>query len=294
MRIEKDKQIQKMIDILELGGKSKKTLSNYVAAVKRFLKYFHNNDLSSLNEDDIIEYMKCNYLTKSCSANTYNTNVSSIKFFYLVNFKKDFNNKLLPRTKLAKRLPAIVDKDTFTKILNEEKNLKHKCWLLLAYSSGLRVNEIATLKITDIYAKEHKLKVIGKRNKERYTVLTDITINYLRKFYMDKYYKNNYFKSIYSKGTKSGFLFEGNQNADHISSGTIINYFTGIKRKYNLDENITFHSLRHSFATNFIKNGGDQFILKSILGHASLNTTGIYVHMGRNFSNLEGVNYDKI
>ena len=57
---------------------------------------------------------------------------------------------------------------------------------------------------------------------------------------------------------------------------------------------MTFHSLRHAFATNFIKNGGDPFVLKSMLGHSSLNTTSIYVHMGRDFNNLKGVNYEQI
>ena len=216
MKIEKHKQIKKIIEALELGGKSKKTISNYVGAVKRFLKYFKDKDISLLNEDDIIEYMKRNYLSKSCSANTYNLNVSAIKYFYLVNFRKEFNNKLLPRTKLTKRLPSTLDKDFFTKILNEEKNLKHKCWLLLAYYSGLRVDEVATLKLKDINAKEHKLKVLGKGRKERYTVLPDITIHYLRAFYVDKYYKNNYFKAKYSKGNETGYLFEGNQNAVHV------------------------------------------------------------------------------
>ena len=54
------------------------------------------------------------------------------------------------------------------------------------------------------------------------------------------------------------------------------------------------HSLRHSFASNFIKNGGDPFVLKSMLGHTSLNTTNIYIHMGRDFNNLKGVNYERI
>ena len=108
------------------------------------------------------------------------------------------------------------------------------------------------------------------------------------------YYKNYYFQQYNPKVNQTGYLFEGNQNSNHISSGTVVNYFTEIKHKYNLDENITFHSLRHSFATNFIKAGGDPFILKSMLGHSSMNTTAIYIHMGRDFNNLKGVNYDGI
>lgn len=282
-------QIQNVINTLRLGGRSEKTIENYVHAIHRFLKYFKDEDISKFTEADIIEYIKNSYINKSCAVNTYNMNICAIKYFYVINFNKEFNNKLLPRAKLTKKLPETVNKETFIKILNEEKNLKHKCWLLLAYCSGLRAEEVASIKLKDINVKEHKLKVLGKRKKERFTILPDITIKYLR-----LYYKAYYFKRYFHKTNKTGYLFEGNQNAEHIDSGTIINYFTTLKRKYNLDDNITFHSLRHSFATNFIKAGGDTFTLKSMLGHSSLNTTSIYVHMGRDFNNLKGVKYEQI
>lgn len=215
-------------------------------------------------------------------------NICAIKYFYSVNFNKEFNSKLLPHTKVTKRLPSVIDKETFIKILNGEKNLKHKCWLLLAYCSGLR-EEVASIRIKDINAKEHKLKVLGKRKKERLTFLADITIKYLR-----LYYKNYYYDMYSTRKNKTGYLFEGSQGAEHISSSTVVNYFIELKLKYNLDENFTFHSLRHSFASNFIKAGGDTFVLKSMLGHTSLNTTNIYIHMGRDFNNLKGVKYEQI
>lgn len=193
----------------------------------------------------------------------------------------------MPHTKLTKKIPTILDKETFLKILNEEKNLKHKCWLLLAFCSGLRAEEVASVRIKNINAEEHKLKVLGKRKKERYTILPDITIKYLR-----AYYKHEYLRFFEEKTNKTGYIFEGTGGAEHISSGTIVNYFTNIKEKYKLDENISFHTLRHSFASNFIKAGGDSFVLKSMLGHTSLNTTSIYVHMGRDFNNLKGVRYE--
>lgn len=289
MPISKREKIQKVIDILTMGGRSKKTIDNYVCAISRFLDYFEGKDISKLNESDVIEYIKDNYLNKQCATNTYNMNISAIKYFYSINYNKELNNKLLPHAKLVKRLPTTMDKETFIKILNGEKNLKHKCWLLLGYCSGLRIEEVVSVKIKDINSKEHELKILGKRKKERFTILPDITIKYLRLYYKDKYRKE-----FFHKENKTGYLFEGNQGADHISVNTVTNYFSEIKRKYKLDNDITFHSLRHSFATNFIKAGGDPFTLKSMLGHSSLNTTSIYIHMGRNFNNLKGVNYDRI
>lgn len=277
-------QLQKVIDTLRIGGRSEKTISNYVHAINRFFEYFKNEDISKFDEDNILEYIKQNYLRKSCAGSTYNLNICAIKYFYSVNFNKEFNRKLLPHTKIVKKIPTTIDKDLFIKIFNEEQNLKHKCWLLLAYCSGLRAEEVASIQIKDINSKEHKLKVLGKRKKERYTILPDITIKYLRLYYMSSYHRKYY---------NSGYLFEG-YKYQYISSKTIVNYFTAIKEKYNLDENISFHSLRHSFASNFIKNGGDPFVLKSMLGHTSLNTTNIYIHMGRDFNNLKGVNYEQI
>lgn len=157
---------------------------------------------------------------------------------------------------------------------------------LLAYCSGLRAEEVASIKIKHINANAHELKVLGK--KERFTVLPDITIKYLR-----LYYKSYYFKEFNTRINETEYLFEG-YRYKNISSKTIVNYFTSIKQKYNLDENMTFHSLRHSFASNFIKAGGDPFVLKSMMGHTSLSTTSIYIHMGRDFNNLKGVNYDEI
>lgn len=283
------KQIQKVIDTLKIGGRSERTIANYVYAINRFFKYFKYKNIEELDESDIIEYIKQRYLNNYATANTYNMNISAIKFFYSINFNKEFNNKLLPHSKLTKKIPTTIDKKTFITILNNEDNLKHKCCLLLAYCSGLRAEEIARIQIKDIYVDEHKLKVLGKRKKERFTFLPDITIKYLR-----GYYKNTYCRKFYPKANISGYLFEGNQQSEHISSSTIVNYFTAIKPKYNLDDNVTFHSLRHSFATNFIKAGGDAFVLKSMLGHSSLSTTGIYVHMGRDFNNLVGVHYEHI
>lgn len=286
---EKQRQIQKMIDTLRMGGRSKNTIENYVCSISRFLKYYEKEDVSEFTEENITEYIKKNYLIKNCSVDTYNLNISAIKYFYNINFRKEFNNKLLPRAKRTKKLPATIDKDIFIKIFNEENYLEHKCWLLLAYCSGLRAEEVASIKIANILSQKHQLKILGKGKKERFTVLPDITINYLR-----QYYKHKYCNKYHKKNNITGYLFEGAQGANYVNVKTIINYFTSIKEKYNLEENISFHSLRHSFATNFIKNGGDPFVLKSMMGHTSMSTTSIYIHMGRDFNNLKGVNYDGI
>ena len=223
------KQIQNVVDTLKMRGRSEKTIKNYVAAINRFLKCYKNKDISKFCKEDISNYIKKNYLSKNCSVNTYNMNISAIKYFYIINFRKEFNNKLLPRAKLTKTFPTTIDKNTFIKILNGKNNFKHKCWLLLAYCSGLRAEEVATIKIIDIHSDEHELKVLGKRKKERFTFLPDITIKFLR-----LYYKSTYLKPYHHKNNTTGYLFEGTQGIEHISEKTIVNYFTSLKNNHSI------------------------------------------------------------
>lgn len=235
--------------------------------------------MECLKEEDIIKFLNEEYIKQNKCRNTYNLSVCAIRLFYLICFNKSLNRMLLPTSKLSKRLPIIISKKLFIQIFNEEPCLKHKCWLILAFCSGLRVHEVANLKIENLNSKEHKLKVEqGKGNKERFTILPDVVIKFLRLYCKEK-------------KIKSGYLFPGTNNKQVMSEKTIINYFSVIKDTYNLDKRISYHSLRHSFATYYLSNGGSLLALQSMLGHKTLNTTTIYLHLSQNFNQLEGIKY---
>ena len=270
--------LQKVKDLLLLRKCSDRTVSNYFSCINRFKNYYKRKDLKKLNEDDILEYLKKNFINIGCSAATINVNRAAIKYYYLVNFNKNFSNVLLPQTKISSRFPKIISKQDFIKMFNSEFNLKHKLWIMLAYGSGLRISEVASLKVSDILSKEHKIRVIGKGNKERYAPLPDFTLKLLRLYWIQNKDKitNNYFFPGKYKATKGTC----------INSFGIKEAFQKIKENNNLDNSITFHTLRHSYATEFIKNGGDIWELKNILGHSSINTTSMYLHMAENFKDV--------
>ena len=275
--------MKKCEETLRMGGRSEVTIKNYRYAIIRFLnRYDEKTNISKLTTDDIIKYFKKDFIDKGLSAATYNVNLAAVRFFYLICFERSISKVLLPNSKLRKRFPKIVTKELFLKIINNEDNLEHKCWLLLSFCCGLRISEVATIKIEDIYSKEHKLRVLGKGNKERFTILPDIVIKFLRLFYQKKRYTH-----------KKGYLFIGQNVNNHICERTIGNYFSSLKKEYNLPPEITEHSLRHSFATYFLMNGGDLLVLKSMMGHKSLNSTSIYVHLSQNFNNIKGIKHDK-
>ena len=285
MNNEKNKKVwlKKCEETLRMGGRSEVTIKNYRYAIIRFLnRYDEKTNISKLTIDDIIKYFKKDFIDKGLSAATYNVNLAAVRFFYLICFDRSISKVLLPNSKLRKRFPKIVTKELFLKIINNEDNLEHKCWLLLSFCCGLRISEVATIKIEDIYSEEHKLRILGKGNKERFTILPDIVIKFLRLFYKKKRFTH-----------KKGYLFIGQNINNHICERTIGNYFSSLKKEYNLPPEITEHSLRHSFATYFLMNGGDLLVLKSMMGHKSLNSTSIYVHLSQNFNNIKGINYDK-
>lgn len=277
----------KVKDLLKIRGCSDRTIVNYLSCINRFKKYYKGKKLKDFKESDILDYLKSNFINLGFAPASINVNRAAIRYYYLVNFNIDFNKTLLPQCKISRRYPKLLSKEQILKMVNTENNLKHQLWILLGYGSGLRIDEVTTLKVSDILSKEHKMRIIGKGNKERYVPLPNITLKLLRIYWL----KN---KDIITDDYLFPALYKKVNHKNHMSTYTVQEAFQKIKRNNNLDNSITFHTLRHSFATEYIKLGGDIWELRSILGHSSINSTMIYLRMAEDFSKvsspLDGVN----
>ena len=278
--------MQKVKDLLMARGCSQKTFLNYQSAINRFKQKNEGKELSTFKEEDILNYLKTEFIDNGYAPATVNMNRAAIKYYYLVNFKIEFNSVLLPECKITSRFPKILPKEKVIEIINKEYYLKHKIWLILGYGSGLRANEVASLKVSDILSAEHKIHVIGKGNKERYVQLPEVTLKWLRLYWKqnkDKITNDYLFPAIYKK-----------EQHNHISPYTVEEAFQKVRKNNNLDDTLTFHTLRHSYATEYIKSGGDIWELRSLLGHKSINSTMVYLHMAEDFSKvsspLDGIN----
>lgn len=267
----------KVKTLLKTRGCSDRTVTNYISCINRFKNYFKEMDIQNFSEDDILNYINDNFVKLGFSAASINVNRAAIKYYYLVNFNKNFNSTLLPSCKVKSRFPILITKRQAIQIINNETSLKRKIWWCLGYGSGLRISEVANLKAKDILSKHHKIRVIGKGNKERFAPLPDITFKLLCIYY------NRHKDEI-----KNSFLFPAKHNKNNATSPfNIKRYFDEVKKQNNLDKSITFHTLRHSFATEFIKSGGDVWELKSLLGHSSINSTMVYLHLAEDFSKVK-------
>jgi site-specific recombinase XerD len=172
----------------------------------------------------------------------------------------------LPRPKKERKLPSVLGYDEVVRILNSVTNEKHKTILFMVYSAGLRVGEVVRLKVGDIDSSRMLIRVRqGKGMKDRYTMLSEIALTQLRKYYQ-----------LYKPET---WLFTGFKNEGHLTERTVQRVFEEARDKAGVSKDATVHTLRHSFATHLLESGTDLRYIQELLGHSSSKTTEIYTHV---------------
>jgi len=243
---------------------SPKTIKSYIHYNKDFLGYVRKKPNEITNED-VKDYLFYLVEEKEVSASTLNTAINALKFYYGEVLKGGFVYEL-KRPKKDKKLPVVLSREEISRILSSITNIKHRLILMLIYSAGLRVSEVVKLKPGDI-DDERKLIHIkgGKGRKDRYTMLSEMAIEMIRR------YLKEYGQSIW--------LFSSQDKEKHITTRTVEKIFSNACRKANIKKNATVHSLRHSFATHLLERGTDLRYIQELLGHKSSKTTEIYTHV---------------
>lgn len=244
---------------------SNETIQRYCYIVNKFLDYKKNKEISSLCEEDAIDYL--DYLTneRNYKESSYNNINSILKFFLEVTLDKNIKYRSMPSIRVKRKTKVIPSRKTILDIIDYTENPKHKLWYSLAYGSGLRLCEIVALKLSDFDVKNMKIKVIGKGGKERITLLSSCSLDLL-----NKYIKENDIVD------ENDYLFKGQKNK-YISKETISRSFKTIVSKMNLNEHITLHSLRRSFATHLLRSNISIEVVKELMGHESITTTSGYI-----------------
>ena len=209
---------------------------------------------------------------KGLSPGTINNYISSIRFFYTHVLDKEWNAKKVPRMKRIKKFPVTLPKEEVLAILDATTNVKHKAILVLLYGSGLRVSEVAKLKISDICSKTMRIRVDdAKHGTNRYTILSETALQVLRQYFREKLSGLPY--------KQEDWLFPGQNHHEHINVKTIKNTIIKLRNRLQLDKRVSAHTLRHCFATHALEDGVDPVFIQQLLGHKRLSTTAMYLHM---------------
>lgn len=268
-------QYQQKIDLyFELKGTPESSKESYSRRIYAFINFIQDQHkcMEDITESDIQQYILYLKKEKGLAAGTINNYISAIKFFYTCILDKEWNPKKIPRMKRMLKFPVILPKQDVLSILDATANLKHKAILVLIYGSGLRVGEVAKLKICDICSKSMRVRVENaKHNTNRYSILSETALEVLRK----------YFKAYFSHTSYKldDWLFPGNNPKEHIHVKTIKNTLIKLRNRLNLDQSISAHTLRHCFATHALEDGIDPVFIQQMLGHKRLQTTMTYLHM---------------
>jgi len=220
-----------------------------------------------LTSDDVTQFIADMDKNGQYSASAMNLAVSAIKFFFRNVLKnKDISEQHRPRH--DERFPVVLSKEEISKILNMEKNPKHRLLLMLIYSSGLRVSEVVSLKREHIDLSRKVIYIrLGKGRKDRSTLLSEKVIRFIEEYY-------NFYDI-------EKWLFPGQLSEHHLSIRSAQNIFEKAVRHAGIIKNISIHGLRHTFATHLLESGTDIRYIQTLLGHANLRTTERYTHVAR-------------
>jgi len=264
------KKIEKMIKDLELRGRSKDTIKNMVYAMNSFSRYY-NQPPETLGEKQIIHYLNYCINDKKLCRGTVNYINSTLKFFYVVTLERSWSDLRIPRLRYDKTLPNYLTKEEVKLLLESTNYLKHKAILSTIYSAGLRVSEVINLRISDIISAEMKIRVRnGKRNKERYTLLSQKNLEILRLYWKKFGYKN------YSS---DDYLFISRQTKKKLTNRGVQSALKKSLKRSGITKKATPHTLRHSFATHLMNDGVDLVTIQALMGHSNMKTTSIYLHV---------------
>jgi len=256
---------QKMIEDLQIRNYSPHTIDAYIRCVANFAKHFGKSP-EALTPADVREYQLFLLQQRRVSWAVLNQTVCALRFFYQQTLGRKWMIEFIPYPKRVKKLPLVLSQQEVLALLQAATNLKHHTILATIYATGLRVSEAANLLVSDIDSDRQLIAVRqGKGRKDRFVLLSPKLLELLRRYW--KAYR------------PAPYLFPGDIPGRPISSDGIEYLCHKAATAAKLSKPVTPHSLRHSFATHLLEAGTDLRTIQLLLGHNSLRTTAIYLHV---------------
>ncbi len=266
-------------------GLSKNTVDNYTFDIERLCLFLEENkmDVSPLKITEEIVQQFIYAVSKEVNARSQARIISGLKSFfsYLIfeDYRTDNPMELIEAPRLGRKLPdtlSIQDIDALIGAidLSKEEGERNRAMLETLYGCGLRVTELTTLKISDLFFEEGFIKITGKGNKQRFVPISEVTKKYIG------FYRLKRNTLPIQKGHEDTLFL--NRRGRQLTRAMIFTIIKDLAVKINLNKSISPHTFRHSFATHLLENGADLRSIQLMLGHESITTTEIYVHLDRN------------
>jgi site-specific recombinase XerD len=258
---------------LQLAGMSKRTQECYTRSV-RMLADFYNKTPDQISEVQLQDYFLHRRNTDKWSAATMRICYSGIKFFFINVLQRDWHTLELIHAKREQRLPTVLSTDEVRAILAAVNTPQNKAYLTVVYSCGLRLHEALYLQVSDIDSGRMRIHVHrGKGAKDRYVPLPEATLATLRSYW--KVHRNPVW--IFPRLGRSGK--EGPTAQSPMDKGSVQGALRRVLKQLKFKRQVSVHTLRHSYATHLLEAGVNIRRIQQYLGHHSLNSTMVYLHL---------------
>jgi len=255
---------RRMIEDMTIRNLSPATQRSYIHAVARFSDYFGRSP-DKLTLDDVRAY-QVHLVSKGVAWGSLNQVVCALRFFYGVTLDQAIIPERIPYAREPRKLPTVLSAEEIVRFLEAVSSLKSRVALTTAYAAGLRVSEVAALKVADIESDRMVMRIEnGKGGKQRYVMLSAPLLGVLR--------------SYWRRTRPSLYLFPG-RTADKPIEPTVLHAACrSAAAAAGIDKRVSVHVLRHSFATHLLESGTDIRIIQVLLGHEHLSTTARYTRV---------------
>jgi len=266
-------------------GLSKNTIDNYSFDIERLCSYLEENKMEvspvKISEEILQQFIYS--ISKEVSVRSQARIISGLKSFFSYLIFEDYRNdnptELIETPKIGRRLPDTLSvqeiDDLISAIdLSTCEGERNRAIIETLYGCGLRVSELVSIRISDLFFEEGFIKITGKGNKQRFVPIGELTQKFI-----ELYMKSIRIHLRIQKGFEDTLFL--NRRGKQLTRAMIFTIIKALAVKIDLDKTISPHTLRHSFATHLLENGADLRSIQLMLGHESITTTEIYVHLDR-------------
>ncbi|NER15700.1 site-specific tyrosine recombinase XerD [Spongiivirga citrea] len=266
-------------------GLSDNSITNYELDIKKLINYLevHGIKTTPLTIDETTVQQFVYEVAKVVQPKSQARIISGLKSFFNYLIFEDYRNdnplELIESPKTGRKLPDTLAKEEVNSLvdaidLSKPEGTRNYAIIEALYGCGLRVSELINLKLSDLFFEEGFIKVTGKGDKQRFVPIATYTQKYI------DIYKNEVRNHLAIKPGHEDFLFLNRRGAQ-LTRAMIFTIIKQLAVKSGITKNISPHTLRHSFATHLLEGGADLRAIQLMLGHESITTTEIYMHVDR-------------
>jgi integrase/recombinase XerD len=255
---------QRMIEDMSIRQFGEKTRRDYIRQVREFAAFLGRSPDRAEPED--LRRYQLHLASLGASYARMNVAGTALRFFFHVTLGRPGFGDRMARIPSPERLPVVLSPEEVALLLAHAPGLKYRAALSIAYGCGLRVSEIVNLKVTDIDSARMLIRVEqGKGRKGRFAMLSPDLLDLLREWWRVK--------------RSRGWLFPGQQLVQPITPRQLNRACHAAADAAKLDQRVSMHTLRHSFATHLLERKIDIRVIQVLLGHRKLDTTAVYTRV---------------